>query len=121
MKKHIVIYMKSVAVSSVLFLLILFVCAAISLARDLADETIFYLSMIPVTLSAFAGGGLCGLMEKRRGILHGALSQLIFFIHIGAASFIKTGRITLYLLIPLALCVVLGSLGGICAVNLRKQ
>lgn len=121
MKKTVLSYIKSLIFTIVIYFIILIIVAGISLTKDLNDSFIYYLSFIPVVLASLAGGAACSVMQGKRGLLNGVLSQMFFFFILVLISVLNSGEIRLYILIPLAVCVAFGAAGGILGVNIKRR
>lgn len=115
------ILLKSLAVGLACMAVFLSVASVLSCSMDINQKLIPAVALFAAAVSAFAGGLYAAKKIGRRGLISGALSQIGLFLCLAVIASLLTRSVSLWILVPLAVIILFGALGGLTAVNTKRR
>ncbi len=112
---------KGSLINCLVFVILSFVFALLILKINIDKSNYFILLLLSAAISGSAGGFSAVRKNRENGLVYGAVSSVIPSILLIAAMSVAFSGFTGLELIPAAVSLAAGAVGGIAAVNMKKQ
>lgn len=103
-------------------ILILLIFAIVMTVKDLPQGAVDPLACVSIAAGSLTGGFLTARARRSRGLLYGMISGLGFFLVLWVTGVaMHEAAASILVLVKLALSLVLGCVGGVAGVNVKRK